>query len=208
MSSLTLRRVLACALFVVVSLAGGTAPADDEYQKTIYVRVGDTAPEIQLQDDQGGSWKLSRHVAKKNVVVFFYLGDFMPACTKHVTAYRDTLRRIEAYGAEVVGVSGDSVATHAKVKEANRLNFALLADVDGEVTKAYGVGISGPSRTKVKDARGKTLTYQRNITASRCTWVIGKDGTVIYKNTNPQPAEDAKQVLAFLEKTAAEMKRK
>jgi peroxiredoxin Q/BCP len=208
MTSLTLRRVFPWALLLVAPFVGGTASADDEYQKMIYVRVGDLAPNIQLQDDQGGSWKLSRHVGKKNIVVFFYLGDFMPACTKHASAYRDTLGRLAASGAEVIGISGDSVATHAKFKEVNRLNFSLLADVDGEVTKAYGVGISGSSTTKVKDARGKTTSYQRNITASRCTWVIGKDGTVIYKNTSPQPVEDAKQVLAFLEKTAAEAKRK
>jgi peroxiredoxin Q/BCP len=208
MKCLILRRVLACTLLLLVASVGGTVTADDEYQKTIYVRVGDPAPEIQLQDDQGASWKLSRHVGKKYIVLFFYLGDFMPACTKQAAAYRDTLRRLEACGAEVVGISGDSVATHAKFKEVNRLNFPLLADVDGEVTKAYGVAISGSSTTKVKDARGKTVTYERNITASRWTWVIGKDGKVIYKNMSPQPVEDAKQVLAFLEKTAAEAKRR
>jgi peroxiredoxin Q/BCP len=206
MRSLNLRRVVPWAVLLAVPFAGGPAAADDEYQKTIYVRAGDLAPEIQLPDDQGRTWKLSRFAGKKNVVVFFYLGDFIPASAKQTVAYRDTLKRLEAYGVEVIGVSGDAVATHAKFKEANRLNFPLLADVNGDAAKVYGVAISGPSTTKVKDARGKTTTYERNVTASHWTWIIGKNGTVIYKNASVQPAEDAKQVLAFLVKAAAEAK--
>ncbi len=208
MSYRTIRSMLFWAALLVVPCVSGTISADDEYQKTIYVRVGDLAPNIQLQDDQGGSWKLSQHVGKKYLVLFFYLGDFMPLCTKQAVTYRDTLRKLEALGAEVIGISGDSAANHAKFKEANRLNFTLLADVDGEVTKAYGVAISGPSTTKVKNVNGKTTYYSRNITASRWTWIIYKEGRVIYKNTSPQYTEDAKQVLAFLEKTVAEAKRK
>jgi peroxiredoxin Q/BCP len=204
MSFLTLRRVLPLAVLCVAPFAGGAVSADDEYQKIINVRVGDEAPAIQLRDDQGGTWKLSQRVGKKQIVVFFYLGDFVPVCAKQVAVYRDTLKKLKTYGVEVIGISGDSVATHAKFKEANKLNYPLLADVDGEVTRAYGVAISGPSSTKVKDARGNTTTYKRNITASHWTWVIGKDGKVIYKNINVKPEEDAKQVLAFLEKEAAE----
>lgn len=195
---------LCWAALVVALCVGGAASADDEYQKIYWVRVGDEAPAIQLKDDQGAAWKLSDQVGKKHLVVFFYLGDFMPGCTKQAVAYRDSLRRIQAYGAEVVGISGDSVATHAKFKEANKLTFPLLADVDGEVTKVYGVAASGPSATKVKDARGNVTRYERNITASQWTWVIGKDGKVLYKAMNVNPAEDVKQVLAFLAKQAGE----
>jgi peroxiredoxin Q/BCP len=199
-----IRRGLSWAALLVALCVGVPASADDEYQKIIWVRVGDEAPAIQLKDDQGATWRLSDHVGKKNIVVYFYLGDFMPACTKQAVAYRDALRRIQAYGAEVVGISGDSVATHAKFKQESKLTFRLLADVDGEVTKAYGVSVSGPSATKVKDARGNVTRYERNITASRWTWVIGKDGRIIYKAMNVNPAEDTKQLLAFLAKQAAE----
>lgn len=193
---------------VQIACCGSSAVfADDANLKSNFLRVTDLAPEFQLPDDQGAIWKLIRHLGKRTVVVFFYLGDFMPGCTRQVIVYRDTLRQLEAHGVAVVGISGDSVANHKKFREAHKLTFPLLADVDGEVARAFGVALSGPSSTKVKDAKGKTTTYQRNITASRWTWVIGKDGTVLYKNTNVQPADDARQVLTFLEKAAAEAKR-
>jgi peroxiredoxin Q/BCP len=191
------------ALFLSTFALCGNVSADDDSVKIIYIRVGDEAPPITLQNDEGKVWKSSKFVGKKPVVVFFYLGDFMPKCTKQACSYRDELRKLKAYDVEVVGISGDSVANHEKFKAANKLNYPLLADVDGELAKSFGVFWSGPSTTKGKDADGKTVTCKRNITISRFTWIIGKDGKVIYKNQDVNPAEDVKQVLAFLEKEAS-----
>ena len=188
------RWLLALALLV----SGGALRADDEYQKIIYWRVGDAAPPIELKDDQSNDWKLSKHCAKKYVVVYFYLGDFMPGCTRQAIAYRDHYAAIVAQGAEVVGVSGDKPANHQLFKEVYQLKQTLLADDKGDVGKAYGLAWSGGGTWEIKDAKGKPISLPRGITESRWTWIIGKDGTVIYKDANATPEDDCKQVLKFL----------
>jgi peroxiredoxin Q/BCP len=157
-----------------------------------------------LKDDQGNKWKSSAHYGKKIVVLYFYLGDFMPGCTKQARAYRDDLARIAARGAEVVGISGDSPANHDTFKRTFQLKQTLLSDWDGEVARSFGMSISGGGKYKYKDSAGKVTLFERGATAGRWTWVVGKDGKVIYKKIDADPAEDSKQVLALLEKLESE----
>jgi peroxiredoxin Q/BCP len=193
---MTSRIRLAAALAV---LAAAAATGDDEYQKIVYVRVGDPAPDFQVKDDQGEPWRLSDHCKKKYVVLYFYLGDFFKNDVTQACAYRDELRKIEAEGAEVVGISGDAVENHQLFKEAYKLPYTLLSDDKGEVGgKLYGVAMSGGGDQTIKDAKGKDVLLVRGATAARWTWVIDKQGRVVYKNTTPKPEDDAKRVLKFL----------
>src|ERR1700693_3240270 len=102
------RWLLALALLAF----GGALRSEEDDQKIIYWRVGEAAPPIELKDDQGNDWKLSKHYPKKYVVVYFYLGVFMPGCPRQAIAYRDHDAEIVAQGAEVVGISGDKAANH------------------------------------------------------------------------------------------------
>jgi peroxiredoxin Q/BCP len=176
------------------------AHADDEYQKIIYVRVGDLAPAFTCRDDQGQMWNSSQHIGKRVVVLFFYMGDFFKPCTTEVCAFRNDLKKFVAQGVEVVGVSGDNAANHQFFKQKYKLGFRLLADTEGEVAKVFGVALSGGGVYRFKDREGKEIALQRGVTAARWTWVIGRDGRVLYKNTNANPAESSKEVLAFLAK--------
>jgi thioredoxin-dependent peroxiredoxin len=190
---------LACWLLSLALLAcGGKLSADDEYQKIIYWRMGDPAPAFDLKDDQGAVWKSSQHYGKKYVVVYFYLGDFMKNCTKQACAYSDDYGRITAQGAEVVGVSGDATTNHKRFKDKYHLQQTLLSDDKGEVGKAFGLAWSGGGKWTITDDTGKEITLARGITESRWTWIIGKDGRVLYKNMTPNPDEDSKQVVKFL----------
>jgi thioredoxin-dependent peroxiredoxin len=185
-------------LTLTLLLGAGTATADDEYQKIIYVRVGDLAPAFELKDDQGKVWNLARHCAKKPVVLYFYCGDFTKPCTRQACTYRDDFAKITAQGAEVVGVSGDEATNHQLFKEKYRLKQTLLADTQGEVGKAFGLAWSGGGTSRMKDDEDKEVTLKRGVTESRWTWIIGVNGRVLYKNTNANPDEDSKQVLKFL----------
>ncbi len=98
-------------------------------------------------------------------------------------------------GVEVVGVSGDSAATQALFKKEHNLPYTLLGDETGAVAKAFGVPLKAGGKVKHKD---QELT--RGVTASRWTFVIGKDGKIAYKNTKVSAAEDAKAVLDVLSK--------
>ncbi len=193
------RTGVVCGMTAFLLLAFvGRPRADDEYQKIIYVRVGDDAPPIELKDDQAKLWKLSEHCPKKYIVIYFYMGDFMPACTRQACAYRDALGAIQGQGAEVVGISGDAAASHQLFREKYQLRQTLLSDDKGDVGQAFGLAWSGGGDWSIKDGKGKEIKLTRGITESRWTWIIGKDGEIIYKNMNVDPDKDARQVLKFL----------
>ena len=177
---------------------GGVLHAEEDYVKIIYVQVGDGAPALELKDDQGNVWRSGAHYGKKYVVLYFYMGDFMKNCTREALHYRNDYAALAAQDAEVVGVSGDLPANHKWFKEAYGLKQTLLSDERGVVGKAFGSAWSGGGEWAVQDDAGKEVSLRRGVTESRWTWIIGKDGRVIYKNTNADPEQDSKQVLKFL----------
>src|SRR5207253_567031 len=137
---------------------------------------------------------------KKYVVVYFYPGDFTPGCTVQAQRFRDNLNNIYDQGAEVVGVSGDSPKTHALFKETHKLTFTLVADEKGDLAKKFGVPVAPGAEVRAKLADKKLVTLKREVTMARWTFIIGKDGKILYKNTKVNPVEDSKQVAAIIEK--------
>ncbi len=73
------------------------------------------------------------------MVLFFYPKDSTPACTAEACAFRDSHEAFRAAGAEVIGISGDSVASHQRFAGRNRLPYHLLSDASGEVRDRFGV---------------------------------------------------------------------
>jgi peroxiredoxin Q/BCP len=173
------------------------------WQKTYFVRVGDPAPDFECRDEAGKLWRLKDHVGKKPIVMVFYLGDYFPAPTKRLEGFREYQPHLASLGAEVIGISGDMAETHQNFKSANKLNFPLLADTEAKVAKEYGVYASSGGFTKVKDADGKELRFKRAATFANWTFVIGRDGKVIYKEMNTDPATDSRKVFELLYKLAA-----
>lgn len=191
-----------CALGLALGLlATGRSPADD---KKVELQVGDAAPVFNAKNEKDKTWSSSDHVGKKWVVIYFYPGDFTPGCTAQANAFKDGMNKLTDLGVEVIGVSGDSVQTHALFRAAQKLNFTLLADEEGTVSKAFGVPFGPGATVKAKGADGKPFEFKRAGTAARWTFVIGKDGTVAYKNTKVNPALDAKAITEFI--TNAEKK--
>jgi peroxiredoxin Q/BCP len=182
--------------FVLV-FAGPTAGADDN---KVDLKVGDPAPAFKATDDRGQQWKSQDHVGMKFVVVYFYPGDFTPGCVKQAQNFRDGMHELVKKGVEVVGVSGDSAKTHEMFKKDQKLNFTLLADEKGELAKKFGVPVGKGGKAKGKDLQGNPTTVERAVTIRRWTFVIDRDGKVVYKNTKVSPALDAKQVTDVIEK--------
>ena len=187
----------AAACLCALALAGVRA-AEDPKGKA--VNVGDSAPVFQSTDDQGKAWKSADHVGKKVLVVYFYPADLTGGCTAQACSFRDDMKALTDKGVEVVGVSGDSVKNHQVFKKVKNLNFTLLADEDGTVAKLFGVPVGMGGDFKTNDENGNPVVLKRGVTAQRWTFVIGKDGKVIYKNTKVSPAQDSKQILALLDK--------
>jgi peroxiredoxin Q/BCP len=164
----------------------------------VELKVGDAAPAFSLTDDQGQEWKSADHYGKKFVVVYFYPGDFTPGCTAQANAFRDAMNTITDKGIEVVGISGDTAATHEMFKTVQKLNFALLADPEGVAAKKFGVPFGKGVKVKGKDTGGKPVEIDRPGTAARWTFIVGKDGKIAYVNTKVTPADDAKKILEFV----------
>jgi len=99
---------------------------------------GAEAPDFELEDQHGQPLRLSTLRGKK-VILFFYPKDNTPVCTKESCQFRDEYADLVGQGAEVVGVSNDSVASHKGFAAKHRLQYRLLADREGAVRAQYGV---------------------------------------------------------------------
>jgi peroxiredoxin Q/BCP len=163
------------------------------------VDVGDAAPDFELPGSDGKTFKLSEHRGK-NVVLAFYPGDATTVCTAQFCSYRDNGERIDQLGAEVIGISPQSVDSHERWVEEQELNVPLLADEDLAVSKSYGVtGWLGPLArfTELKDVPGGRYIQ-------RAIFVIDGDGIVRYRHVSRtgstfQTVDDLEQAVAALD---------
>lgn len=164
-------------------------------------QVGDAAPKFRATADGGQTWNSSKYVGKKILVVYFYPADMTSACTKQACGFRDDLRALKKLGAEVVGVSGDSVQNHQLFKKKYDLNFTLLSDEKGALAKLFGVPVTEGGSTEIK-VDGESRVLKRGVTASRWTFVIGRDGKIALVNRRVRPTTDSKKALRVVEKLA------
>lgn len=127
------------------------------------MKVGDAAPNFSLKDASGEEWNLSEHRGK-TVVLLFYPGDDTPVCTKQLCSVRDNWEKYKATGAEVVGISTDSVKSHKNFADKYNLTLRLLSDEKGAVNKMYEATSWIPGRSAravvVVDKNGK-IAYHK-----------------------------------------------
>ena len=139
-------------------------------------QVGDAAPDFHLTDGDGSAWSLNSNRGKV-VVLLFYPGDETPICTRQMCSVRDRWEDYAATGAEVVGISTDSVESHKKFAEHHGLPLRLLSDAKGEVAKLYGAQSLIPGKV------------------ARSVFVIDAAGTIRHRDVRPlglfRPKDDA-----------------
>jgi len=145
------------------------------------VNVGDTAPDFTLTSQKGENVTLSQFRGKKNVVLYFYPKDETPGCTREACTFRDSFELFTDLGAEVIGVSADTVESHKAFTEHHGLPFTLLSDVDNAVRKLYGA------------------TSTLGLIPGRVTFIIDKEGVIRHVfSSQLQPEkhiEEAREVL-------------
>ena len=103
------------------------------------VGVGSNAPDFTLPSQSGEMVSLDDLLGKRPVILFFYPKDNTLGCTKEVCAFRDNFEDFRKLGAEVIGISSDSVKSHKSFAAKHDLPFTLLSDEGGKVRKLYGV---------------------------------------------------------------------
>ena len=124
------------------------------------IQVGDKAPDFTLPSQSGDEVRLSDRLGEHVVVLYFYPKDNTSGCTAEACAFRDSYETFTDAGAEVIGVSSDSVDRHAAFAGKHQLPFTLLSDQGGQVRKRYGVpAVLG-------------------VIPGRVTYVIDRQGTV------------------------------
>jgi len=122
--------LLSAIVSFVSSLHSSIAVADE-------LKVGDPAPVFKVQSHDGSEFDLSARKGQWTVLYFYPKAD-TPGCTKQACAFRDTIEKIRSQGADVFGISADTVESQAAFHKKYNLNFKLLADPEGAVIKRYG----------------------------------------------------------------------
>lgn len=168
-------------------------------QNSTVLSVGDKAPVFKTLADDGSTWDIKDYIGKKYIVVYFYPAAMTGGCTKQACAYRDMKTEIESADALVVGISGDNVEGLKLFKKAENLNFTLLSDEKGEIAAKFGVPIRDGGKI-TKEINGESFDLVRGITANRWTFIIDKNGKIVYKNEQVNVEKDTEQVLSFIKK--------
>ena len=128
------------------------------------LKIGDQAPAFRLKNQDNKDVSLADFQGKKHVVLYFYPKDESTGCVMEACSFRDSYEAFLEAGAEVIGVSADSVRSHKSFQENRRLPFILLSDRDNAVRKAYGV-------------KGTML----DLIPGRETFVIDKNGLIKHR---------------------------
>ena len=124
--------------------------------------AGQEAPLFSGQDEDGNPWKLSDHIGKRVVFLYFYPKDETAGCTAEACSLRDNMAELRQAGVDVVGVSFDDKDTHKNFIFRYNLDFPLLADTNGFIADAYGarigqqtkMGLATISAAEIKDWSG------------------------------------------------------
>ncbi len=103
------------------------------------IKVGDKIPNFSAKDSEGHDFDISTIIGKKPVVIYFYPKDNTPGCTAQACSFRDQYQDFKDLGAEVIGISGDSVTSHEKFSQRYKLPFILLSDSGNKIRNLFGV---------------------------------------------------------------------
>lgn len=130
---------------------------------------GDSLPKFTATNQDGETFT-SEILKGKPTVIYFYPKNFTPGCTQEACSFRDSYQDFQDLGAEVVGISGDTVASHIKFASKYNLPFTLLADTNKKIRKKFGVkssllGLLPGRETFVFDASG-ALVFRFNSLAA------------------------------------------
>ena len=129
------------------------------------LKVGDSAPEFSVNDQNGNPVKLSDFKGRK-VVLYFYPKDNTPGCTAESCNLRDNYQELQKAGYEVLGVSKDNEKSHQKFIDKFELPFTLLADVEKDIHEKYGTWVE------------KSMYGRKYMGTARVTFLIDAEGKI------------------------------
>ncbi len=140
------------------------------------LRVGDNAPDFTLWEAPGKSITLSQELNNGPVVLVFYPADFTSVCTQELCSFRDSLVEFNQLGAQILGISVDSIFSHSAFKKANDIQFPLLSDWEKTTIRAYGIVYPN-------------LAGMREV-AKRSVFVVDANGLISYVWVSEDPGKE------------------
>lgn len=149
------------------------------------LETGIKAPNFTLKDKDGKEISLSDFLGKK-LILYFYPKDNTPGCTKQACAFASAYEDFKTVNAEVIGISKDSVNSHAKFAEKFGLPFVLLSDPDLAAIKAYDVW------------QEKKMCGKVGMGVVRTTFIIDENGNVEKIMPKVKPDTNAAEILEYL----------
>ena len=149
------------------------------------LEVGTKAPGFTLLDKDNKEVSLSDFAGKK-IVLYFYPKDNTPGCTRQACAFAGAYAGFKAKDVTVIGISKDSVKSHAKFAEKHELPFVLLSDPELEAIQAYDVW-------KEKKLYGKV-----SMGVVRTTYIIDEEGNIEKVMPKVKPDTNVAEILAYL----------
>ncbi len=147
------------------------------------IEVGSRIPAFSLPDQDGNMFRIDSLLGRKNLVIYFYPKDNSPGCTAQACHFQDMYEAFKKTGAEVIGISGQSVASHKRFAEKHHLSFILLSDRGNQVRNLFGV----PANLF-------------GMLPGRVTYIADKSGKVMYIfNSQTQAARHVDEALRILQ---------
>ncbi len=125
------------------------------------IQKGDKCPSFTLPNQNGEAVAIDTLIGKKHLVIYFYPKDETAGCTQQACSFRDAYQDLKDMGAEVIGISSDSIDSHNAFAKNHNLPFILLADKQKKVRKLFGVP-----------------TNLLGIIPGRVTYIVDKEGIV------------------------------
>jgi peroxiredoxin Q/BCP len=159
-----------------------------EYGLASELKLGDSAPGLKLNTDEGRNFDLQLRKGQWTVLYFYPKAD-TPGCTKQACAFRDNISQIRKMGADIFGVSADDVEALKKFKKNHNLNFTLLADPGLDAINAYGTKMPAVSMSK------------------RWTFIIDPELRIRAIEKDVDPVLDAKRVAEKLQQLQSQSRR-
>lgn len=145
------------------------------------LNIGDIVPYFELNDQKGELFKSDTVIGQKPAVVYFYPKDETPGCTAEACSFRDSYEDFKDLGAEVIGISSDSIGSHKRFAQRHRLPFVLLADTKKKVQRLF-----------------KLPKLLFGLYTKRITFVIDKEGKVVYVHDSLLATSHIKKALKAL----------
>ncbi len=152
-----------------------------ESVKADEISIGKKAPLFKAQTHEDKTFDMASRKGSWTVL-YFYPKAGTPGCTKQACAFRDAIDTIRSQGAEVFGISSDTVANQAAFHKEHSLNFTLLADSDSHIIKLYGTKMPLLSMSK------------------RWTFIVDPELNIRWVEKDVDPALDAQKVATEIER--------